>query len=65
VRVGDLVRPKLEWATEHIDYGIGVVIDAYYDDISDNEYFKVSWKHECQWWRADELILVSKNNESR
>ena len=62
MKIGDLVKPKLEWATVGIDYGIGVVIDCYLndDDHGDVWYYKISWKHESQWWVEDELELISE-----
>ena len=45
-------------------YGVGVIIDLYYDDVSGFDYFHVAWRHQAEWWMQDELQLVSETNES-
>jgi|TARA_R110000824_G_scaffold188071_4_gene369427 hypothetical protein len=70
VKVGDLVKPRLNWVdggNEMFDdtYGMGVIIDQYYDDVSGFDYFHVAWRHQAEWWMQDELQLVSETNEDR
>ena len=60
MKVGDLVKPRLEWEIEGIEYGIGVIVDLYYDDVGGQIYYYVSWKREAQWWIQDELELISE-----
>ena len=63
MKVGDLVKPKLEWAIEGIDYGVGVIIDCYLnngDHDVDVWYYQISWKHETQWCVEGELELISE-----
>jgi hypothetical protein len=56
VKVGDLVKPRLE----HAAWGIGVVINCYLND-DYVWYYYVSWRHEKQnWWAEDELELISE-----
>jgi len=65
VKVGDLVKPRLNWASGGEDlentYGVGVIIDQYYDDVSGYDYFHVAWRHQAEWWMQDELKLVSES----
>lgn len=67
MKVGDLVKPRLNWVVGSQDpedientYGVGVIIDLYYDDVSGFDYFHVAWKHQAEWWMQDELQLVSE-----
>ena len=71
MKVGDLVKPSLNWSFsaqegESLEdaYGVGVIIDFYYDDVSGFDYFHVAWKHQAEWWMQDELQLVSETSES-
>jgi hypothetical protein len=64
VKTGDLVRARriilpdgTTYDTE--DYGIGVIIDVYEDDVTGFTYFNVAWNHEAQWWMEEELELIS------
>tara|TARA_R100000152_G_C6719083_1_gene145355 strand:+ start:287 stop:469 length:183 start_codon:yes stop_codon:yes gene_type:complete len=58
VKVGDIVLPRENWATDGVDYGIGVLIDVYVDD-DGMEFFEVQWSHEKQWWKSYEMKVVS------
>lgn len=66
MKTGDLVRARkilLPDGTVHdaTDYGVGVVIDVYYDDVTGFTYFHIAWSfYEAQWWMEEELELVSE-----
>jgi hypothetical protein len=60
VKVGDLVKPRQNWMTKGLDYGVGVLIDVYEDD-DGMEFFEVQWKDERQWWKSYEMELISES----
>jgi hypothetical protein len=70
LQVGDIVRPRRSsraprrYAGESDpweDYGLGVVLDLYEDDYG-IVYYEIHWMIEVEWWKENELEIVSGTN---
>ena len=55
IQVGDLVRSTLE----QYPIDAGVVLDTYEDDYG-IVYYEVHWTSDVEWWKEDELELISE-----
>jgi len=63
MKVGNLVIPKEEFATDCWDYGVGTILERYEypeDDLAGPVSYKVQWRHEFEFWKEEELILVAE-----
>ena len=61
MQVGNLVKPKPDWAVAPpASYGYGIILDVYEDE-DGTTYCEVCWWHQTQWWKPHELELVSGN----
>ena len=59
MKVGDLVVPYNELEIPILDYGIGVILDSYEDDVG-LLYFEIQWQYDRQWFAQDEIKVVSE-----
>jgi hypothetical protein len=60
--VGDLVVPRgTNSGMQGVDYGIGIIVDSYFNYNDSTEYFCVNWAHEYQWWTEYELKPFSRH----
>ena len=60
MNVGDLVRFKKKHNSRE-EYGIGVLVDVFEDEVA-HVYFEVEWtSHEGGWWHTLELELISES----
>tara|TARA_Y100000310_G_scaffold305746_1_gene346233 strand:- start:2319 stop:2510 length:192 start_codon:yes stop_codon:yes gene_type:complete len=61
MNVGDLVRCKKKPGDQsHKDWGVGVLVDVFEDQVA-HVYFEVEWiNHEGGWWHTLELELISE-----
>ena len=63
MKVNDLVLPKKEYSSSHINYGVGIIIEKQKYENDDVVYCLVQWAHEDQWWNVNELIKVKEKDE--
>jgi len=60
VKVGDIVAPKAgNILGPHKDRKGGIIIDSYEDDYG-IVFYEVHWNMEAEWWKEDELNLISE-----
>ncbi len=63
MKVGNLVVPKAGCEMDGVDYGIGLILERLEypeDDLAGPVSYKVQWRHEFQFWKEEELILVAE-----
>ena len=63
MKVGNLVVAKAGAGVVGVDYGIGVILERFEypeDDLAGPVSYKVQWRHESQFWKEEELILVAE-----
>jgi len=61
MKVGDIVKPcpSVYKSILNIEgYKYGVILDTYEDEYG-IVYYEVHWEEEPEWWKEDELLLVS------
>lgn len=63
MKVGDVVKPRVTAHGMFADeYLYGVILDFYEDDYG-IVYYEVHWMKDQEWWKEDELQLVSDGTE--
>jgi hypothetical protein len=60
MKVGDLVLLRESDGLTDREYGYGIIVDRYEDDIDGMMYYLVALSSlEALWWHQDELVLIS------
>jgi len=63
MKVGDIVKPRVRADGMFTDeYRYGVILDSYEDDYG-IVYYEIHWMSDQEWWKEDELRLVSDGNK--
>ena len=59
---GDIVKPSLDGSNPRNleEYKYGIILDTYEDDYG-IYYYEVHWTTEIEWWKEDELELISES----
>tara|TARA_R100001594_G_scaffold613_1_gene2428 strand:- start:1568 stop:1759 length:192 start_codon:yes stop_codon:yes gene_type:complete len=62
MKVGDIVRARSEFlfGPSSSSRRNGIVIDLYEDEYG-IVYYEVHWSTEAEWWKEDELELISES----